>query len=66
MSETDVAPRFVDSNVWLYPLIEGQDEQKSNIARALIKEREPVVSSQVVNEVCESAQKACVYRAGGP
>lgn len=43
---------FIDSNVWLYAFIEGQAEEKTVTARALIEEHAPVLSTQVVNEVC--------------
>ncbi len=45
---------FVDTNVWLYAFISGQDTRKSHVANELLK-RAPeslVVSTQVVNEVC--------------
>ncbi|MCS6848192.1 MAG: PIN domain-containing protein [Anaerolineae bacterium] len=43
---------FIDTNIWLYAFIETDDVSKSLIARALIRESEPVVSTQVINEVC--------------
>jgi len=43
---------FIDTNIWLYAFIEADDTTKSGIARALIQESEPVVSVQVINEVC--------------
>lgn len=43
---------FIDSNIWLYAFIEGQDREKTQQAQALIGAHEPVVSTQVVNEVC--------------
>ena len=43
---------FIDSNVWLYAFIEGQDEGKTERAKALIEASEPSVSTQIVNEVC--------------
>src|SRR5437899_1366686 len=43
---------FVDSNVWLYAVIESSESAaKSAIARTLVNERR-IVSTQVVNEVC--------------
>lgn len=43
---------FVDSNVWLYAVIESADSSaKSVTARTLVGERR-LVSTQVVNEVC--------------
>jgi predicted nucleic acid-binding protein len=56
MSETKVGSTlcFVDTNVWLYALIVGQDEAKSAMARQLLQENAAslVISSQVINEVC--------------
>lgn len=48
---TDIC--FVDSNVWLYILLPGQDTEKANAARNLV--RQPGIrihiSTQVVNEI---------------
>lgn len=44
---------FVDSNIWLYILLPGQDDQKAAIAKELIR-REGLsihLSAQVVSEV---------------
>ena len=41
---------FVDTNIWLYAFIEA-DAQKSARARELLPEIEPIISSQVINEV---------------
>lgn len=43
---------FIDSNVWLYAFIEGQDKEKTATAKALIEKNEPAVGTQVVNETC--------------
>jgi predicted nucleic acid-binding protein len=43
---------FIDTNIWLYAFIEADDTTKSGIARTLIQESDPVVSVQVINEVC--------------
>ena len=43
---------FVDSNVWLYAVIESPESAaKSATARSLVTERR-IVSTQVINEVC--------------
>ena len=43
---------FVDSNVWLYAVIESPESAtKSATARAMVTERR-LVSTQVINEVC--------------
>ncbi len=43
---------FIDTNVWLYAFIEADDTAKSATARTLIQETQPVISTQVINEVC--------------
>lgn len=43
---------FLDTNIWLYAFIAGQDTNKSKIARDLIRRSEIIISSQVINEVC--------------
>ena len=43
---------FVDSNVWLYAIIESAESvAKSATARTLVTERQ-ILSTQVINEVC--------------
>lgn len=42
---------FVDTNVWLYAFVEAGDVNKSALARKLLQEIEPFISSQVINEV---------------
>ena len=44
-------PCFIDSNIWLYAFTDG-DLQKKDIAQALIKTNQPIVSVQVINEIC--------------
>lgn len=46
-------PCFVDSNIWLYILLPGQDVNKGKTARELVEFERPhiVISTQVVNEV---------------
>jgi predicted nucleic acid-binding protein len=43
---------FVDTNVWLYAFIRGQDASKTGQAATLLQNRDIVVSVQVINEVC--------------
>lgn len=56
MPDNQTVTCFVDTNIWLYAFIEADDETdnttKSAIARTLIQKSEPVVSTQVINEVC--------------
>jgi predicted nucleic acid-binding protein len=45
---------FIDTNVWLYALIKGQDSTKSQRARSVITTQTTsiAVSTQVINELC--------------
>lgn len=46
-------PAFLDTNIWLYALIIGQDLTKSQKAQAVIARTQPLfLSNQVINEVC--------------
>lgn len=49
----NVAPLgFIDTNIWLYGFIESEQEDKSRRARDLIYNSQPVISVQIINEVC--------------
>jgi predicted nucleic acid-binding protein len=48
---------FIDTNVWLYALLDTGKTKKSQAAQALIKTSEAIVSTQVVNEVCANLIK---------
>lgn len=50
MADDDDAP-FVDSNIWLYALVEGNDPAKSALARRVVQ-NSCLLSTQVVNEIC--------------
>ncbi|MDQ4078738.1 MAG: PIN domain-containing protein [Chloroflexota bacterium] len=52
MSASEPITCFIDTNVWLYAFIEGDDVVKHSTARELIHRSEPVISTQVINEVC--------------
>lgn len=52
MSDKPRDPCFVDTNIWLYAFIEGSEPEKSIGARNLIAAYQPVLSVQVVNEIC--------------
>jgi predicted nucleic acid-binding protein len=44
---------FIDTNVWLYAFITGQDITKTQRARTLLQQPIPIaISTQVINEVC--------------
>lgn len=50
MNDDEVAP-FVDSNIWLYAMVSGDDPAKTQLARAVVQ-RACHLSTQVVNEIC--------------
>jgi len=53
MNDPD-GPIFVDTNVWLYALIDGTAPRKSEAARELLTRQSPtlITSTQVINEIC--------------
>jgi predicted nucleic acid-binding protein len=48
----DKPPVFIDTNIWLYAFLDTGEEEKSARARELFQQAEPMLSAQVVNEVC--------------
>lgn len=42
---------FIDTNIWLYAFSDD-DVRKKEIAQSLIKTSQPIISSQVLNEIC--------------
>lgn len=48
---------FVDSNIWLYAFMEGQDADKTALAQNLVRRDYLVVSTQIINEVCVNPVK---------
>ena len=53
---------FIDTNIWLYAFIEGDDRRKSAHAKALIEASSAVsVSTQVINEVCVNLIKKAQF-----
>lgn len=53
---------FIDSNVWLYILLPGQDIQKRKTAKKFVDSRSKniVISTQVVNEVVNNIIKHAI------
>ena len=43
---------FLDSNIWLYAFVDQGEPRKQVAAKQLIRQTAPVVSTQIVNEVC--------------
>ena len=44
-------PPFVDSNIWLYAFIEGNDAVKTSLASQVVQQK-CRLSTQVINEIC--------------
>ena len=64
MSVPDAAPEscFVDTNIWLYAFIEGEDRQKTTRAKELLEASHTIiVSTQVINEVCVNLLKKAQF-----
>jgi predicted nucleic acid-binding protein len=43
---------FIDTNLWLYAFLDTGETEKSVRAKTLFQETEPMLSVQVINEVC--------------
>lgn len=48
---------FIDTNIWLYALLDTGEGEKSETAKALTKASEALVSTQVISEVCTNLIK---------
>lgn len=53
----DVKAHFIDTNIWLYSLLDTGEAEKTEAAQPLIKSAEAVVSPQVISEVCANLIK---------
>jgi len=43
---------FIDTNIWLYALLDTGEIEKSARAKELLAQTEPILSLQVINEIC--------------
>jgi len=43
---------FIDTNIWLYALLDTGEAEKSRLAKELLEQTEPILSIQVINELC--------------
>lgn len=57
VTEPPTTPCFIDTNIWLYAFIEGEDGRKQARAKATIQDNEVILSTQVINEVCVNLLK---------
>jgi len=52
------AETFVDSNIWLYSLIQSGDDDRHRQATDLLMQLDcPVINSQVIREICSNLKK---------
>ena len=52
---------FIDTNIWLYAFIPSQDANKSAKAKAIIRQGDIIVSSQIINEICVNLIKKAQF-----
>jgi len=43
---------FIDTNIWLYALLDTGEIEKSSSAKELLAQTEPILSLQIINEIC--------------
>ncbi len=55
MSVTNVS--FVDTNIWLYAFLNKQDAYKREVAQKVVKQKDIIISTQVINELCANLLK---------
>ena len=48
----DKSIAFIDTNIWLYALLDTGETEKSSRAKELLAQIEPILSLQVINEIC--------------
>ncbi|MGH8069573.1 MAG: PIN domain-containing protein, partial [Candidatus Entotheonellia bacterium] len=60
--DTEPASGFVDTKIWLYAFVEGDDLRKLARAKSLLAaSRVVIVSPQVINEVCVNLIKKAPF-----
>lgn len=52
---------YIDSNVWLYSLIKKQDNEKHELALKAIRGHSPLISIQLINEICVNLIRKASY-----
>ena len=55
---------FVDTNIWLYAFLDTGEDEKSSRAKELFQQTAPMLSVQVVNEVCVNLIKKANFPEG--
>lgn len=61
MPDNLAAACFIDTNIWLYAFVESDDGAKSAASRNLILRSEPVISIQILNEICVNLLKTGAF-----
>jgi predicted nucleic acid-binding protein len=59
--EPPTQPDFADTNVWLYALLETQDQQKCARANQIIRDASLAVSTQLINEICVNLLRRAAF-----
>lgn len=52
---------FIDTNIWLYAFLDTGEEEKSLRAKQLFEQVEPMLSVQVINEICVNLIKKASF-----
>jgi predicted nucleic acid-binding protein len=48
---------FIDTNIWLYAFLDTGEAKKSSRAKETIAQTQPIISVQVINELCVNLVK---------
>jgi predicted nucleic acid-binding protein len=60
----DKPAAFVDTNIWLYAFLDTGDVEKSSRAKKILTQTEPILSVQVINEICVNLIKKAGFTEG--
>jgi len=58
---SDKSTVFIDTNIWLYAFLDIGESEKSSRAKQLFQQKEPMLSVQVVNEICVNLIKKASF-----
>ena len=58
---SDKSTAFIDTNIWLYAFLDTDESEKSSRAKRLFQQKEPMLSVQVVNEICVNLIKKASF-----
>jgi predicted nucleic acid-binding protein len=57
----DKPAAFIDTNIWLYAFLDTGDAKKSSHAKEVLSQTEPILSVQVINEICVNLIKKAAF-----